>query len=264
MRLYDFEYDGETLSSRGYIICNFDSGGLNTVENGSQITFNTVPILGGMKYELTSVEYGDCITTTFQICKHPCIVGAETIEADEIRDMTKWLNRRGFHKFRFIDERYFDVFYEASFNVSRVEMDGVVVGLELEMFTNRPFGIGEDVDMVIENEIVDGKHEIVSKSDEEGFIYPDMSITINQDGDLQISNELDGRIMRIANCKQGEIIHLNYPVIETSLSSHKIQNDFNWKFFRIANAYKQSKNILTISIPCTIKLTYSPIIKIGA
>lgn len=264
MKVYDFEYDGETLSGKGYIICNFDSGGLETISNGSEITFNTVSVLGGTKNELTSVEYGDCITTTFQFCKHPCVAGEMAIEADEVRSITKWLNRRGFHKFKFIDERYFDVYYEASFNVSRIEMNGIVVGFEVEMFTNRPFGIGEDVKIEIKNTTANGKHAITSKSDEEGFIYPDMKIVIDQDGDLQIDNELDGRTMRIANCKQGEIIKLNYPVIETSLSSHKIQNDFNWKFFRIANTYKLSKNVLTISIPCTITLTYSPIIKIGA
>ena len=57
MKSYDFEYDGLTLSDMGYIICKFDSNGLQTVSNGSQITFNTASTLNGQKYELTDVSY---------------------------------------------------------------------------------------------------------------------------------------------------------------------------------------------------------------
>ena len=69
--------------------------------------------------------------------------------------------------------------------------------------------------------------------------------------------------MRIANCTQGEIIRLKYPMINTSVSSHKIQNDYNWKFFRIANTFSERVNEITISLPCTIKIKYSPIVKIS-
>ena len=99
--------------------------------------------------------------------------------------------------------------------------------------------------------------------DEEGYIYPQMEITMNASGDLEIYNDIEDRTMFIKNCKQGEVIKLDYPVIETSLASHKIQNDFNWRFLRIAKTYRENANHLTISLPCTIKLTYTPRIKIG-
>ena len=69
--------------------------------------------------------------------------------------------------------------------------------------------------------------------------------------------------MRIANCKAGEVITIKYPIIKSSLPNHMIQNDFNWKFFRIANSLKDRVNELTISLPCTIKMKYSPIVKVG-
>ena len=57
---------------------------------------------------------------------------------------------------------------------------------------------------------------------------------------------------------------MDYPIITTTVSSHSIQNDFDgWEFFRIANTFDNSRNDLTISIPCTIKLKYSPIVKVG-
>lgn len=69
MKAYDFEYDGVKLSDIGFIICKFDSSDVDTIDNGSQITFNIVPTLNGMKHELTSSTYEDCLNTTFQICK---------------------------------------------------------------------------------------------------------------------------------------------------------------------------------------------------
>lgn len=265
MKSYDFEYDGLHLSSFGLMICDFDFDGKKTISNGSQITFNTVSTQKGAKHELVSSEYEDCITTTFQICKHPCITdGNEEITISELREITKWLNRKGYHKFKLLDDfEHKDIFFEASFNISRIEINGKLYGLELEMFTNRPYALHEPIVINIKNIQKNGTKRIYSKSDDEGYIYPKMEIVIEEDGDFEIYNSLEDRTMRIANCKVGEIIKLDYPTIETSLSSHKIQNDFNWKFFRIANSFRDGANEITISLPCTIKVTYCPIVKVG-
>ena len=98
---------------------------------------------------------------------------------------------------------------------------------------------------------------------EEGYIYPYTEITIVESGDLKIHNAIEDRNTFISNCVAGEIITMDYPVIQSSISSHNIQNDFNWNFFRVANTFNNSRNDLTISIPCTIKLKYSPIVKVG-
>lgn len=263
MKSYDFEYDGLNLSDKGFIICKFGSNGVQTVSNGSKITFNTVSTMKGNKHELTSSEYGECLTTSFQICKHPCITDNEEISVDELRDIMKWLNRKGFHKFKLLNDEYMNIFFEASFNVGRIELDGKICGLELEVITNRPYAIHEPISITIKNIQENGTKNISSQSDEEGYIYPEMEIVVDSDGDLEIHNSLEERTMRIANCKIGEVIKLNYPIIESSLDTHKINNDFNWKFFRIANSFRNRVNELTISLPCTIKIKYTPVVKVG-
>lgn len=263
MKCYDFEYDDLNLSDFGMIICKFGSNGTETISNGSNITFNTIPTMNGQKHELTSVEYGDCLTTTFQICKHPCNSDYDEISIDEVETITTWLNRKKFHKFKLLNADYLNIFFEASFNVSKIEINGLVYGLELEVITNRPFALRESISTVIKNIRENGEKRISSLSDEEGYIYPEMTITIQEDGDLEIYNEFENRTMRIANCKSGEVIKLSYPMIETSLSTHKIQNDFNWIFFRIARTFREKVNNLTISIPCTIEIKYCPIVKVG-
>ncbi|MBQ8206417.1 MAG: hypothetical protein IJZ77_03060 [Bacilli bacterium] len=263
MMFYDFEYDGINLSNKGFIICKFDSGGIETVSNGSNITFNTVSTRNGAKHELVSSVYEECLTTTFQICKHPCLTKRKDISIVELRDIMRWLNRKEFYKLKFIHDEYMNIFFEASFNVKKIEYCGKVYGLELEVITNKPYALHEPIYHTIKNEMANGKKSISNVSDEDGYIYPKMEIEISEDGDFELFNAFENRTMRILNCKAGEIINIDYPIIESSNQLHKIQNDFNWKFFRISKSINKRVNDLIISIPCIIKLKYCPVVKIG-
>lgn len=264
MKAYDFSYDDKKLSDFGFVLCNFGgSKGLETVSDGCQITFNTVPVLGGSKYNLVSTEYEECLEDVWQICKHSCKGGVQEITETEHREITKWLNRKRFIKLKILDESHIDIYYEASFDISKIEIDGRLFGFELAVKTNAPFSRKEPRTIKIINTTENGKHSINDTSYEEGYIYPYVEVTVNEDGDLDIYNAIEDRITYIANCKKGEVITMDYPIIQSSLLSHNIQNDFNWNFFRIANTYENSRNDLTISLPCSIKIKYSPIVKVG-
>ena len=263
MRAYDFEYNNRRLSDFGMVICSFDSKGLETVSNGSLITFNTVPTLGGSKHELVSTTYEDCLETTIQVCKFSCRGDVEEISSSEFRELTKWLGRKKFLKFKVLSKDYMDLYFEAVFNISRIELGDKLYGLELEIKTNRPFALKEPKTFTIKNTTLNGEHSINDISYEEGYIYPYTEITITEAGDLNIHNAIEDRNTYIRNCIAGEIITMDYPIISSSVSSHDIQNDFNWNFFRVANTYENSRNDLTVSIPCTIKVKYSPIVKVG-
>lgn len=324
MKAYDFEYNGRKLSSFGFVICNFDSSGVKTVSNGSNITFNTVSTLGGSNHKLVSTVYEDCLEATIQICKNTCYSDVTEILPHELREITKWLNRKKFLKFKILDNEHIDLYYEASFNISRIEFDGILYGLELEVITNKPFALKELQPIIVktkklytwekytktnENKKGESTGEYVTSYDrdkypddgiiiypdgdiepsytsiegsyyyvyryeenvasindtsyEEGYIYPYTEITVLEDGDLNIHSILEDRDTIVYNCVANEIITMDYPIIQSSLSSHSIQNDFNWNFFRVANTYENSRNDLITSIPCEIKIKYSPIVKVG-
>lgn len=266
MKALDFEYAGRKLSSYGMILCKFGSdGGVETLSDGSEITFNTIPVLGGTKHRLVSTTYDSCLETTLQICKYSCAGDIREITATEHREITKWLNRKNFLKFKFLDENNIDLYHEAIINISKIEIDGKLMGLELNVFTNRPFALHEPRTIVINNTKSNGTYSLNDTSYEEGYIYPFMEITVHQSGDLKIHNAIEDRSTFIGKCVAGEIITMDYPVIQSSLSSseHDLNNNFNWNFFRIANTYENSRNDLTISLPCTIKIKYSPIVKVG-
>ena len=270
MKAKDFEFGERTLSSFGFIIANFGEKGLETID-GAEITFNTISSLGGSKHHLTSTQYEDCLESVIQIVKHSCPKGVEEITPIEYREISKWLNRKGFHKFKLFDESYIDLYYMASVkSINRIELDGRLMGLELNIVTNSPHSFKEPKTIIVKNIEQSGKHSINDTSYEEGYIYPYTEITIGdltdvpeKERNLNIYNALEDRNTYIANVSTGEVITMSYPIIQSSISSHKIQNDFNWNFFRIANTYDNSRNDLTISIPCTIKIKYSPIVKVG-
>lgn len=263
MKAYDFEYDGRSLHEFGMVICHFGDIGLETISNGSEITFNTVSAMHGVRHELTSTEYENCLEATIQICKNSCISDVSEITSTEFRELTRWLSRKKFLKFKILDGDYIDLYFEASFNISRIEINGKLFGLELQVITNRPFALKEPKTLIVKNELQNGEHSINDTSHEEGYIYPYTEITITESGDLSIYNAMEDRETVINNCIAGEVITMDYPIIQSSISSHSIQNDFNWNFFRVANTYEDSRNDLTISIPCTIKIKYSPIVKVG-
>ena len=144
MLVKDFEYDGLLLSDFGYIMCSFQSNGLQTVTNGSNITFNTSPILQGSKHVLTDTKYDECLKTTFQICKDPCNCKTQEdfyFTVEEITNLTRWLSRKEFLKFKLIKEGYENIYFEGSFNISNLVLNDDVIGMELALITNRPFAI---------------------------------------------------------------------------------------------------------------------------
>ena len=317
---HDFEYAGQKLSSFGCVLCRFGgSNGLETVADGAQINFTTIPVMSGLKHNLVSTNYEDCLESTVQICKYSCDGSIQDITEAEHRNLTAWLCRKKFLKLKFLDESNIDLYHEAIISVSRIEFDGRLVGLELEIRTNRPYALkeprtinivckeGEEVygwkkyqtdpeiimlgyvtsasatayprgrvdenDNIISGAHTDGyqyvslgqvyKASLNDTSYEEGYIYPEMEITVKKSGNLTIHNSMENRETYIANCQVDEKITLDYPVIQSSVSSHNIQNDFNWTFFRVANTYDNSRNDLVVSLPCSIKIKYSPIVKVG-
>ncbi len=269
MRAIDFNYDGKSLSSYNFIVCDFNfSEGANEVDAGSTLTFNKVSRNYGKTYSLSSTQYNECITTTFDICKNPDVYDFDDMEISdtECRTMMRWLNRREFLKFYVVTGNNDDqgtCYYQASFNISKIKIREKVYGLRLVMETDKPFGYGNEQTASF---VFDGSQDsqiLHNISDEIGYIYPTLTITCNSDGELSLYNDLENCTTVIKNCKTSEVITIDggAQIITTSYASHDISNDFNYEFFRIGNTIDNRDNYITASLPCNIELKYSPIIK---
>lgn len=268
MYALDFEYAGQFLSDYGFIICDFNNpSGADVVSAGSKITFNTVQRNNGKIYSLVDTKYNECFQTSFSICKNPEENESLWITNDEYRDLIRWLNRKEYLPMRIVPEEEdadsATCYYDASFSISRIEINKRLCGLELVMETNRPFGYGLEEIATLSINDINKEYLLVDISDEIGSVSPDMVITCNSPGDLCIHNSLTGSSMIITNCSLGEIVTVygNEQIIESSDSMHKLYDCFNFEFLKIGNTYSCRENMISASIPCSIEIRYRPIIK---
>ena len=262
----DFEYDGHCLSDFGFIICNFNgSSDTETISAGSRITFNTVSTHYGKRFGLAGTQYDECITATFDICKDQCNGEDIVITNDEYRDIMRWLNRREFLKFRILyddDDLREICYYDASFNIDKIMADQGLVGLTLTLETNKPFGYAQEQSFSW-NVSHGSTKKLYDMSDEIGYTYPSMVITMRESGTLSITNDIEPCTMIIKNCTAGEIITIDGDalIITSSMNSHKICDDFNFEFLRIGNTINDRTNRITFSLACKVVITFCPVIK---
>ena len=266
MYALDFEYDKLCLSDFGFIVCDFNSTtGADIVDAGANFTFHTVSVHRGKKRYMTGTKYESCLQTTIHICKNPDEADDMRISPDEYRDIVRWLCREGFFPLRVIYADDFNrdtCYFNASFSANRIEINKILYGIELTIQTDSPFGYGieENANLLFTAENL--QSVIRDRSDVIGSVYPDMTITCYEDGDLSICNETLGRIMLIKNCVKDEIITIQgeAQIISSSVDSHALYDDFNWKFFMISNSYNDRKNTITVNRPCSIDIRYEPTI----
>lgn len=266
----DFEYDGQYLSDYNFIICDFDSSnGTKTVDAGSKITFEKVSRNGGRIHTLVKAKYDECIKSSFAICKNPdlCQTYEERyITNDEYRDLVRWLNRREFLRFRLLSDEYTDTcYFNASFNVETITIADRLVGLQLSMETDKPFGYGEkETRKLVFTQNVTQK-KIVDVSDEIGYIYPDVVIKVTiPSGTITINNVEQDSHLSINGCTENEIITIQgeEKIISTSMNAHDIYNDFNYDFLKIGNTLTNNVNTITSdSGGCEVTISYYPIVK---
>lgn len=257
MTATDFEYAGEFLSEHGFMICQFgESSGFATSSAGSKLSFGKTAQGTSKRFVFSSVKYDTAFEGPISVCKQD----GGFVTEEEYSSMLRWLNRTVPNELRIIDPLYWDIFFTGSFNIDKVEHRGKVVGFTINFVSTAPFG---HLCPITEKFSLDGKKTktIIDFSDEVGYVYPsDMKIICTEDGDLKIHNSIEDRTMVILNCLNGEEIRLDCEnqIIQTSNEDHKICDDFNFLFFRLANNYETNENILSSNIPCEVMFTYKP------
>jgi hypothetical protein len=215
---------------------------------------------------VAGAKYSGAISITFSICKEFDDVSDPYVQQDEIRNIYRWLNRTEFCEFipTPMDEYSNDVItYYGSFNVTSIEHCGKTVGFELTFYSNRPFGLGQEIEEVLEVE-ANEEFLININSDEVGILYPQLfEITLEEGGNFTLTNETENRITLINNCSAGEVVTLDcFNQIATSTaSSHKLYNDFNFNFPRFKTSFEDSINVFTASLSCTCRVVYRPVRK---
>lgn len=267
MQIIDFEFNGEKLSDYKMMLCRFDSVS-DEVEIGNVISINTVRTPNSNKYMSVGYSYEEPLSAELSIAKNPCESDDELISDSELNSLVRWLNRKRFCKFKPIydDGSFKDVYFYGTFNLKPVKANGGIVGLNLTLITNAPFGFIEPSTHRFTFSDENTEFVIDDISDEIGHLYCYATIKCLEAGDLEISNSLDiDNTVVIKNCVANEIITLygEQKIIESNKAHKTLYNDFNYNFLRINNTYEESQNVFTSNLSCQITLSYSPIRKVG-
>lgn len=293
----DFEFDGKTLSSFGMIM--FYDGVREEQLAVSGMAFETIKSALSDISLKAGYSYNENYSTTLLIMKNCCeakciddperpyysvngtnltitlgycenqkdLIIDDKITCDdeqyltdmEISTLTKWLVRKQYKWFKWSD-RY--VYYKAQNVIEKIYYGEKVIGLAVTVNTNAPYGFTDEL-----HEEFTGvtEFEITNQTDEEGYIYPDMEVTVNEDGDLILTNEFDGSITIVGNVVSGEKITFrgNVQEIESTEATHELPPDFNFVFPRLCNLYGSNVNNFTSNLSCNIDIKYRGIRKVG-
>lgn len=266
----DFIYNDNKLSDFGYALVSFDGIKDGEIDTDSQFSFNHISMMRGKKQPFITSTYDDPLEMEFYIAKNWCLFEEDNdmyknsynISVSEMAFLKRWLVSPTPHKLMAIGEGYEGIFWNGSFNVEEYTLGDGRIGAHLTFECDAPFGYYGGI--IYKGTLdTDKTYKYNCISDEVGWLYPNLTITVNEDGDLELTNSFDGRKTIIKNCTQGEKITFSeYLQVTTSDINHKIADDFNYVFYRIGNDYNNVENTLESNLSIDFTIEYNPIAKV--
>lgn len=149
-----------------------------------------------------------------------------------------------------------DIWYKVKvMNTSLIKIRGENIGLKINMECDSQFGYSPPQFFTI-NEVAFQKFIINNDSDDiYTYLYPEVTITVNQAGNLELKNETEGWSTIINNLVANEVIKINSErQIITSSVNHKtaLINDFNLHWIRFISGI----NEYSANLNCTLVFNF--------
>lgn len=265
----DFIFDGKRLSDFDCTVVLFNDSKTGEIETDSKFSFNHISLMRGKRQPFITSVYEDPLKMELYIAKNACILEGDLntsnliIPPTDMAQLKRWLVRPTPHKLSVIGGGCDNVYWVGSFTLEEYVFGDGRIGAHLTFECDAQFGYYQDVTFSTD---LDGgdTYTFNCTSDEIGWLYPNtFEITVKQDGNLEITNTSDGRITKIDNCINGEVIKFDKNLqVLTSASEHKIMNDFNYTYYRINNSLDSVENSIKTNLPISFTMTYSPIAKV--
>ena len=265
----DFIYNDCRLSDFGYAIVLFDTIKDGEIDTDSQLTFNHISIANGKKMPFITSTYEDPLKMEFYIARNLCNYNdyngiydmTTNISLSEMAFLKRWLVSPTPHKLQVVGDEYAGIFWMGSFNVEEYTLGDNRIGAHLTFECDAPFGYYNDV--TLEGSLNSGEvYKYNCISDEIGYLYPNISIRLMENGDLELSNSFDGKVTSIKNCRQYETITMDENMqIYSDYPTHEIMDDFNFVFYRIGSDFGNIGNTLESNLAIEYTIQYRPICK---
>lgn len=258
----DFVFDKVKLSDLGYVAFWQNSEDQVTV---SDMNLNTIKAARSDISHSTSYTYENNYSSTFLLLKDSCRHNPDELNLTyrDISELTKWLCRKQYKWFRLIkDDDDDEIWYQVQIDVKKELAGEDVIGLTITVNANTPYGFSKQKVKSFTN----SPYMVRTHSDEEGYIYPDVEITLRQSGNLVLTNTLENRQTTIKNCINTEKITIYGGDLQQIISTnqnHDFVTEFNYVFPRLLCNYYEFDNNFTSNLACDISFTYRDIRKVG-
>lgn len=258
----DFIFDGRSLSEFGYILV-FE----NTEDTMDTSNMEMKTIKGARNDKSLGVgySYGDNLTATYLIMKNFCEFPEDELNLtdEDVSELTRWLCRKQYKWFRYVDteDGVDDTWFQGYWTVKKEYAGDQVIGLQITLHTNAPYGYSRIIKH-FENQT---SFSININTDEEGYIYPDVTIQLSANGELNLTNTTEDRVTGLKNCVAGETITIRNGDVQqiSSTQDHDWIHEFNYKYPRFVAKYGDTQNDFTVNMPADITLEYREIRKVG-
>lgn len=264
----DFEYDGKRLSDYGLMILSFNGTSNDTVSSGASLVFNQVKTASGNNFNISSSIYDSPYSSPpIQIGKDPSWYHKQEdlyFSPIEVSKIQSWLCQDDYCKLKVDQDGYENIYWNATFSSKQILINGRIVGLELSLFTDAPYGHMDEIE-IRKRVKKDEPFVVYNLSDEITNIRPYMEIKFKESGDFVLRNSLDNLITEIKNVRENELITIygRHQNISTSIPEHTVSDDFNYHFPIIVRTKDDNVNEYISNLNCEITIKYSPIIKTG-
>lgn len=241
----DFIFDGESLSSKGYMICVFDG---DSIVSGGEIEPIVKKAPNADEYTYYTAQINNVLTWQIDICKRPLCEGDtassfEPLTQYEESELAQFLLRTdGYRWLQFVQpDDYPDVFYKVYINMTPYQICGQTYGYNLTITSNCGYGFSHEYTATLTDD--NQPLTININNDLNRYIYPTVSFETNAD-ECWIYNENDLE-QNLDTGKESHFYNLgdNVDVLkEISMDSTndvingiETPDQFNWNFLRLVN-----------------------------
>lgn len=266
MAMFDFKYNEKYLSDFNCILASFDGISGFATKQGCSLNFQTLKVNSTQKYKKYGLSYDDVLTDTWQITKQKCNNPNDKYFTNkEVREIIKWLNSESYKKLYLIDEEYLDIYFLATFNVSKIIHANKCIGFELNVICNSCFGY---INKVFKDTINDANKTITLSidNDRETFLYPKIDIDILENGDLEIvSSTESNRKFILHDCTIGDKVYIDCEnrIITSSNTTHNLPSSFNFIFPRINYNFNNDNYKIDINLNSEVSIELEQVRKVG-
>lgn len=255
-----FIFNGISSDLMGLMLCDWDGSAiLEETSGGSTIDLHTAKPIHRDIWYLYNTSYSNQLTFSIHLIKKDF----SAISLVEQAAITRWLIRKdGYKDFQFDNKEYGEVIFRATaIKATMLSVGNITRGIKVDFVCDSPYGYS-----FIESKTFHGNttNLFINSSEENGYIYPLLSIHVHQSGEIIIYNSFEDRSTIIENCVENEVITINNELKTiTTTSTHNLSNDFNYIWFRLVRRDNEIENSIAIFGNATVTMTYQLIRKVG-